>query len=160
MKTSKQNRWLHAACATLLLAAMGTAQAQTYKLNLPQEDDPDTVLQSITVSPKQTRVTLLLKNSEPGDYEVCVHQPGSPDAFTLKVLDTGESLQQISSSGVSNCEVKRDIVRTGKRKTFQLTFPPLPAGATRLQLGERDCQPNPDSELQNWCFKDIALRKR
>ena len=42
MKTSKQNRWLHAACATLLLAAMGTAQAQTYKLNLPQEDDPDT----------------------------------------------------------------------------------------------------------------------
>ncbi|MBP7452159.1 MAG: hypothetical protein KA914_05110, partial [Ottowia sp.] len=85
MKTSKQNRWLHAACATLLLAAMGTAQAQTYKLNLPQEDDPDTVLQSITVSLKQTRVTLLLKNSEPGDYEVCVHQPGSPDAFTLKV---------------------------------------------------------------------------
>ena len=98
--------------------------------------------------------------AQPGDYEVCVHQPGSPDAFTLKVLDTGESLQQISSSGVSNCEVKRDIVRTGKRKTFQLTFPPLPAGATRLQLGERDCQPNPDSELQNWCFKDIALRKR
>ncbi len=160
MRTSKRNRWLHAAYATLLLAAMGTAQAQTYKLNLPQEDDPDTVLQSITVSPTQTRVTLLLKNTEQGDYEACVHPPGSPDVFTLKVLETGEVLQQTSASGLSNCEVKRDIIRTGKRKTLQLTFPPLPAGATRLQLGERDCQPNPDPELLNWCFRNVVLPKR
>ena len=161
MRAHNPNRWLRAVGATLLLAALGTAQAQMYKLNLPAEDDPDTVLQSITVSPQQTRVTVLLKNTDPGEnYEVCVHPSGSPDVFTLKVLDTGEALPLTSSSGLSKCNVKRDVIRPGKRKTLQLTFPPLPAGTNHLQLGERDCQPHPDSDLINWCFKHIALPQR
>ena len=160
LKSTQKDRWLRAVCAALFLAAAGTAQAQTYKLNLPLEDDPDTVLQTITVDAKATRVTLLMKNTTDDDIEVCANQSGSPEAFSLKVLDTGEVLQQTAVSGASDCKVKMDTVRPGKQKTLRLSFPPLPKGATRLQLGEKDCQRNLDPQLENWCFREIVLTAR
>jgi hypothetical protein len=159
MKSSKKIHWPHAACAVLLLAAAGAAQAQTYKLNLPLEDDPDTVLQTITVDAKATRVALLMTNTTDDDVEVCANQTGSPEAFTLRVLDTGDVLLQTAVSGVSDCKVRMDTVRPGKQ-TLRLSFPPLPKGATRLQLGEKDCEPNLDPQMENWCFRDIALPQR
>lgn len=158
MKPFTQALRLSAAAATLLLA--GAAHAQTYQLNMAHDEDPDTVLQSISVTPKATRATILLKNSTKDTVEACSNRTGSPDAFTLTVLDTGEVLQQTAVSGLTDCQVKMDTVRPGKRKTLQITFPPLPAGATHLELGENSCQPNANPEFGNWCFRDIALPKR
>ena len=45
MISHKKKLSLRAACAAMCLAAAGAAHAQTYKLNLPMDDDPDTVLQ-------------------------------------------------------------------------------------------------------------------
>ena len=157
MISHKKKLSLRAACAVMCMLAAGAAHAQTYKLNLPMDDDPDTVLQTIAVLAKETRVTLLLKNTSDDDVGVCVHPAGAADAFTLRALDTGDVLQQTAFSGVSDCSVRRDTVRPGKQKTLRLTFPRLPKGATRLQLGENDCQPNADSDVQNWCFRDIEL---
>ena len=47
-----------------------------------------------------------------------------------------------------------------RNKLVKITFPPLPAGATRLQLGEANCQPKPDSDMDYWCFKNIVLPAR
>ena len=78
MISYKKNLSLRAACAAMCLAAAGAAHAQTYKLNLPMDDDPDTVLQTIAVLAKETRITLLLKNTSDDDVGVCVHQQARP----------------------------------------------------------------------------------
>ena len=160
MKSFAQGAGLRALCVAVTLAAAGAAHAQTYQINQTYDGDDDVVLQSIALSAKQTRVTILLKNSTTEPVEVCANRSGSPDAFSLKVLDTGEVLQQTAVSGLSDCKERMDSVRPRKRKTLVLTFPPLPAGATRLQLGERGCAPNPDADMENWCFDDITLPRR
>jgi hypothetical protein len=147
-------------CAALTLIAAGASQAQTFELNLPDENDPDTVLQTITLNAKETRVTLLLKNTTSEDTEVCAYPTGSPEAFTLKVLDTGKTFPLTAVSGAKDCKAGWDTLRPGKSKTLKLSFPPLPAGATRLQLGERDCKPNPDPDEESWCFRNVVLPRR
>jgi len=142
-----------------LVAACG-AHAQSFKLQMPLESDPDVVLQDIVLEGKQTRVTVLVKNTTDEAFEACAQPTGSPDAFTLKDLGSGAVLQQQSVSGLTPCNVKMDVVKPGRTKTLKLTFPPLPAGATRLQLGEANCQPKPDSDLEFWCFKNIVLPAR
>ena len=126
----------------------------------PWESDPDVVLQEIVVDAKQTRVTVLVKNSTSDAFEACAQPTGSPDAFTLKDLGSGTVLQQQSISGLPLCSAKMDIIKPGRTKFLKITFPPLPAGATRLQLGEANCQPKPDSDLEFWCFKNIVLPAR
>ena len=142
------------------VAAACAAHAQTYKLHLPLETDPDVVLQDIVVDAKQTRVTLLVKNSTREPFEACAQPTGSADAFTLKDLATGNVLQQQSISGLLLCGGKMDVVQPGRNKFLKITFPALPAGATRLQLGEANCQPKPDSDMDYWCFKNIVLPAR
>lgn len=147
-------RWV---CALAMLAAANIAQAQTYSFNQPMDDDSDTVLRKIVVSPKQTLIFIELQNTLDEDYEACAHRAGEPDAFTLEVLDTGKVLQQTGFSGLPDCRHRRATVAPGQRKTLQLRFPSLPAGATSLKLGERSCQPNPNADLLNWCFEQIEL---
>jgi hypothetical protein len=147
------------AALSLLAVACG-AHAQSFKLQLPLESDPDVVLQEVVVDAKQTRVTLLVKNSTNEAFEACAQPTGSPDAFTLKDLGSGTVLQQQSISGLTLCNVKMDVVKPGRSKFLKITFPPLPAAATRLQLGEASCQPRPDSDMEFWCFKNIVLPAR
>mgnify|MGYP006973039174 FL=1 len=135
-----------------------SAHAQSFQL--PLESDPDVVLQEVVVDAKQTRVTLLVKNSTNEAFEACAQPTGSPDAFTLKDLGSGAVLQQQSIGGLTLCNVKMDVVKPGRSKFLKITFPPLPAGATRLQLGEASCQPRPDSDMEFWCFKNIVLPAR
>jgi hypothetical protein len=143
-----------------ILAVACGAHAQSFKLQLPLESDPDVVLQEIVLDAKQTRVTLAVKNTTNESFEACAQPNGSADAFTLKDLGSGTVLQQQSISGLSLCDVKMDVVTPGRTKFLKITFPPLPAGAKRLQLGEANCQPRPDSDLDYWCFKNIALPAR
>lgn len=143
-----------------IVAAACSAHAQSFKLQLPLESDPDVVLQEIALEPKQTRVTLAIKNSMNDAFEACAQPTGSADAFTLKDLGSGTVLQQQSISGLSLCTAKMDVVKPGRTKFLKITFPPLPAGATRLQLGEANCQPKPDSDLDYWCFENIVLPAR
>lgn len=142
------------------LAVACGAHAQSFKLQQPLESDNDVVLQEIVLDAKQTRVTLLVKNSTDGAFEACAQPTGSADAFTLTDLDTGTVLPQRSISGLTLCNVKMETVKPGRTKFLKITFPPLPAGARRLQLGEANCQPKPDSDLDFWCFKNIALPAR
>lgn len=142
------------------LAVACGAHAQSFKLQQPLESDNDVVLQEIVLDAKQTRVTLLVKNSTDGAFEACAQPTGSADAFTLTDLDTGTVLPQRSISGLTLCNVKMETVKPGRTKFLKITFPPLPAGAKRLQLGEANCQPKPDSDLDFWCFKNIALPAR
>lgn len=151
----------HLSVVSALAVACGAhAQSQAYKLQLPLESDPDVMLQEIVLDAKQTRVTLLLKNSTGEAAEACAQPTGSPDAFTLKDLGTGTVLQQQSISGLAFCNVKMDVLKPGGTKFVKITFPSLPARATRLQLGEANCQPKPDSDLDYWCFKNIVLPAR
>lgn len=142
------------------LAVACGAHAQSFKLQQPLESDADVVLQEIVLDAKQTRVTLLVKNTTGETFEACAQPTGSPDAFTLKDLTSGAVLQQQSISGLTLCNVKMDTVKPGRTKFLKITFPPLPAGATRLQLGEASCQPKPDSDMDYWCFKNIVLPAR
>ena len=146
--------------ALSVLAAACSAHAQNFKLQLPLESDPDVVLQEIVLDAKQTRVTVAVKNSTNEPFEACAQPTGSADAFTLKDLAGGSVLQQQSISGLSLCNVKMDVVKPGRTKFLKITFPPLPAGATRLQLGEANCQPKPDSDMEFWCFKNVVLPAR
>ena len=148
------------ALSALAVACGAHAQSQIYKLQLPLESDSDVVLQDIVVDAKQTRVTLVVKNTTDESFEACAQPTGSPDAFTLKDLGTGTVLPQLSIGGLSFCNVKMDVVKPGRNKLVKITFPPLPAGATRLQLGEANCQPKPDSDMDYWCFKNIVLPAR
>lgn len=148
------------AVSALVIACGAQAQSQTFKLQLPLESDPDVVLQDIVVDAKQTRVTVLVKNTTDESFEACAQPTGSADAFTLKDLGTGTVLQQQSIGGLTYCNVKMDVVKPGRNKLVKITFPPLPAGATRLQLGEANCQPKPDSDMDYWCFKNIVLPAR
>jgi hypothetical protein len=143
-----------------IVTAACSAHAQSFKLQLPLESDPDVVLQEIVLDAKQTRVTLAVKNSTSDSFEACAQPTGSADAFTLKDLAGGTVLPQQSITGLSLCNVKMDVVKPGRTKFLKITFPPLPAGATRLQLGEANCQPKPDSDLEFWCFKNIVLPAR
>lgn len=142
------------------LAVASTAHAQSFKLQQPLETDADVVLQEIVLDAQQTRVTLLLKNSTGESFEACAQPTGSTEAFTLKDLDSGTVLPQRTIGGLSLCGGKMDIIKPGRTKFLKITFPPLPAGAKRLQLGEASCQPRPDSDLDYWCFKNIALPTR
>jgi len=142
------------------LAAACAAHAQSFQLQMPLESDPDVVLQDIVLDAKQTRVTVLVKNTTDEAFEACAQPTGSPDAFTLKDLGSGAVLQQQAVSGLTLCNVKMDVVKPGRTKTLKITFPPLPAGAKRLQLGEANCQPKPDSDMEFWCFKNIVLPAR
>lgn len=148
------------ALSAFAVACGAHAQSQTYKLQLPLESDPDVVLQDIVVDAKQTRVTLLVKNTSDDAIEACAQPTGSADAFTLKDLGSGAVLQQQSIGGLTFCNVKMDVVKPGRTKLVKITFPPLPARATRLQLGEANCQPKPDSDMEFWCFKNIVLPAR
>lgn len=142
------------------LAVASAAQAQSFKLQQPLETDEDVVLQEIVLDAQQTRVTLLLKNTTGESFEACAQPTGSTEAFTLKDLDSGTVLPQRTISGLALCGGKMDTIKPGRTKFLKITFPPLPAGAKRLQLGEASCQPRPDSDLEYWCFKNIALPAR
>lgn len=142
------------------LAVACAAHAQSFKLQQPLETDADVVLQEIVLDAQQTRVTLLLKNSTDESFEACAQPTGSTEAFTLRDLDSGTVLPQRTISGLTLCGGKMDTVKPGRTKLLKITFPPLPAGAKRLQLGEASCQPRPDSDLDYWCFKNITLPAR
>lgn len=157
MRRTSSLRFLTALSA---LAVACSAHAQSFKLQQPLESDEDVVLQEIVLDTNQTRVTLLVKNTTDAPIEACAQPTGSPDAFTLKDLDSGVVLPQRSINGLALCNVKMDTVKSGRTKTLKITFPPLPAGAKRLQLGEASCQPKPDSDMEYWCFKNIALPAR
>jgi hypothetical protein len=142
------------------LAVACGAHAQSFKLQLPLESDPDVVLQDIVLDARQTHVTLLVKNTTGEAFEACAQPTGSADAFTLKDLGSGAVLQQQAISGLTLCNAKMDMVKPGRTRILKITFPPLPAGASRLQLGEASCQPRPDSGMDYWCFKNIVLPAR
>ena len=76
-----------------------SAHAQSFKLQLPLESDPDVVLQEVVVDAKQTRVTLLVKNSTNEAFEACAQPTGSPDAFTLKDLGSGANMWEAIRTG-------------------------------------------------------------
>lgn len=151
-----------AALAVLVVSTAGTvAHAQSYRLNQPLADDPDTILQEVAITPERTTVTIVLRNSSKRDtIEACAHPSHKPEAFMLKDLDSGKVWKQESSTGLASCENGMDEIRPGKRKTLKVQFPSLPATARRLQIGENNCQQKPDDDMDYWCFSEVVLNQK
>lgn len=151
-----------AALAVLVVSTAGTiAHAQSYRLNQPLADDPDTILQEVAITPERTTVTIVLRNSSKRDtIEACAHPSHKPEAFMLKDLDSGKVWKQEGSTGLVSCENGMDEIRPGKRKTLKVQFPSLPATARRLQIGENNCQQKPDDDMDYWCFSEVVLNQK
>ncbi len=148
-----------AVLAVSTLGAAGSAHAQSYKLNQAHPDDPYTILQEISVTPERTTVTILLRNtSKTGEIvEPCAFANTRPEAFTLKDLDSGKVWKQEGATGLKSCDVGRDKIKPGGRKTLKLQFASLPATVRRVQLGENNCQQPEDSDDDFWCFAEVVL---
>ena len=151
-----------AALAVLVVSTAGTiAHAQSYRLNQPLADDPDTILQEVAITPERTTVTIVLRNSSKRDtIEACAHPSHKPEAFMLKDLDSGKVWKQEGSTGLVSCENGMDEIRPGKRKTLKVQVPSLPVTARRLQIGENNCQQKPDDGMDYWCFSEVVLNQK
>jgi hypothetical protein len=150
---SVQRTFVPLALATCAFAA----QAQAYQLDLPLKNDSDVVLKEIVRTPQHTKITILLTNTGEEEYGVCSHGPGAPDAFVLRDLDGGAVFKLQSTNGMRNCTKGMDTVKPMQGKIVKMVFPAFPAETRHLQLGERDCQPKPESEMEYWCFNNITL---
>lgn len=149
-----------AALAVLVASTAGVAHAQSYRLNQPLADDPDTILQEIAVTPERTTATIVLRNTSKDTIEACAHATARPESFSIKDLDTGKVWKQLGSSGLKACDEGMDTIRPGNRKILKVQFPGLPATARRLQLGENNCQPKPEDDMEYWCFAEVVLNQK
>ena len=147
-----------AVLAAFTLGAAGSAQAQTYKLNMPLPEDSDTVLRDITVTPQGTTATIVVGNTSDGISEACAQPNHRPEAFTLKDLDSGAVLKQLSITGLKSCERGMEKIRPGKRKILKVQFETLPVTARRLQLGENHCKQKEDDDMIYYCFAEVVLK--
>lgn len=147
-----------AVLAALTLGAVGTAHAQSYKLNMPLPEDNDTVLRDITVTPKGTTVTIVVGNTSDEIGEACVHPNHRPEAFTIKDLDSGLVLKQLSATGIKSCAKGMETIRPGKRKIVKVQFEALPATARRLQVAENNCKQKEDDDMVYYCFAEVVLK--
>lgn len=146
--------------AALIAMTVGSVHAQTFVLNLPLPNDPDVVLQSIAMQPDETRIMVLLRNSTQDTFEACAHATGTPDAFALTDLDTGQLYPQKAVKGLPDCKGAMEQLRPGDLRIFALTFAGLPANARQLRLGENNCRPKPGSAMNYWCFDNVKLPAR
>ncbi|CAN7274652.1 hypothetical protein LJR118_001322 [Acidovorax sp. LjRoot118] len=142
------------------LGVAGTAHAQSYKLNQALPEDRDTILQEITIAADRVTATILLRNTSKETIEACAHASARPESFSIKDLDTGKVVKQLGSTGLKACDQGMDTIKPGARKTLKIEFPGLPATARRLQLGENNCQPKPDDDMDYWCFAEVVLTNK
>lgn len=146
--------------AAITLGAAGTAHAQSYRLNQPLPEDRDTILQEINVAADLTTATIVLRNTSKETIEACAHATTRTESFSIKDLDTGKVWKQLGTTGLKACDEGMDTIKPGNRKTLKVQFPGLPATARRLQLGENNCQPKPNDDMDYWCFAEVVLTNK
>lgn len=138
-------------------AAAPVPTTAVYTVNKPCDDNPNIVIQRVTVEPAVTRVEMSYTNRAKGPVDIMLAPPGDPEVMFLEAPG-GKRATMKSAEGISIMP-KRDKVAVGETKTFTILFDPLPPGTRSFDLfeGEQGKMAKIGSG-SFWVFRNVQLK--